>query len=162
MSGATVPRRQRVVIARLSIWRNTIWLAAMLGAGGWLIWFPVHARLEHGGWSLLHPVLLAAAAIVLLMGFNLLYLLLARNAAAIWIESGEIVFLNRLMTHVPIWDVTGVVVGLYGGKYKRRGILLKGEHGEAAIPASGLSERPELVADRLREILRLGPRPIES
>lgn len=161
MNGA-MSRRQRVVIARLSIWRNTLWMAAMLAAAAWLLWFPLHTRLERGGWQLLHPIMLAGGGILLLMGLNLLYLLLARNAAAVWIESGEIVFLNRLMTHVPIWDVIEVTVGMYGGKYKRQGILLKGEHGEAAVPASDLSEKPEIIAARLREILRLGPRPIES
>jgi hypothetical protein len=158
---ASRSRPQRAVIARLAIGWSVFWMTAMLGAAAGLIWFPIHARLEQGGWTLLHPFALAGGAILLLMGCNTLYLLTARRGAGVWIESGEIVFLNRLMTRVPIWDVTGVTVGSYGGKIKRQGILLQGEHGEAAIPVSGLSEKPEIIATRLREILRLGPRHLE-
>ena len=148
------PRLRRVVVGRLSVWRNLLWVLPMTAIGLAVFNYALDARLERGVFLIGDVLGMLAALSILVLPLHRLWLILWRGAAAIWIEGGELVYLHRRFKRAPLWDIHQAAIGLYRdgeNGMPTKHIIISGDNGRIGIPLFSLSK----AEDATREIKRL-------
>lgn len=100
-----------------------------------------------------------ASIFVVLLQWTILNQLLFRQCNAIWLEGGNLFFLNTYghihFSKFPFKEIKSLTVGSVGS-LGRRGIIAELRNGrQESIPTWLLSEPPDVVASRLRQSLCL-------
>jgi hypothetical protein len=148
------PHLHRVVIGRLNVWRNLLWVLPMTAAGLGLFWFCLDTRLERGGFVIGDVLGMLSALSILVVPLHRLWLIAFQGAAAIWIEGGELVYLHRRFKRAPLWDIHQAAIGLYRdgeNGMPTKHIIISGDNGRMGIALFSLTG----AEDATREIKRL-------
>jgi predicted secreted protein len=151
------PRSHRIVVAHFS-WAAILISLLYLIVAGACLWYPLSERLYGGGWAIWHPFLIALGLGIAFIGAVPLRQLVFDGAAAVWIQSGAIVYGHpRLWASRSILGLQDARVGTHrpenGIPY--RAILITSDDQSQPLWTAQLRQDPYGVADRLKSLLRL-------
>jgi hypothetical protein len=126
------------------------------------IWFENGHLLEYAespgkhGWILALAISWISAIVAAFAGTTLANQLLFNRGAALWIESGNLIFLHRWILSARCRDILEIASGTTG-QTRHKAILLRMRDGSTkAIPTGALKEPRDVVLLRLTNELNRG------